>query len=171
MLSPNMLGVNGHQALPEASHGVNGHQALHQASPPVNSPVNTPVHTSLVNNPVNTPINFYVNTSEAAKTLEESLASSLNSSIREHLANTLDNLLQERLPRISKELSNNTIHLANNDENISILKEENLGLRLKVEGLLGEVQELTQRVNNQDKLIKNNTVMSVNPLTTSTKAI
>ena len=140
-----MLGVNGHQALPQASHGANGHQALHQASPLVYSPVNTPVHTSsLVNNPVNTPINSYVNTSEAVKTLEESLASSLNSSIREHLANTLDNLLQERLPRISKELSNNTLHLVNNDEEISILKEENLGLRLKVEGLLGEIQELTQ---------------------------
>ena len=162
MLSPNMPGVNGHQALPQGSHGVNGHQALHQASSPVNSPVNNLVHTSsLVNNPVNTPVNTPVNAivnSEDVKNLEVTLANALNSSIREHLSNTLDDLLQEKLPRISKELSNNTLLIANNDEEISFLKEENLGLRLKVEGLLGEVQELKHRVNNQDKLIKNNSL-------------
>ena len=149
MLSPNMPGVN-------------GHQALHQASSPVSSPVNNLVHTSsLVNNPANTPVNTPVNAivnSEDVKNLEVTLANALNSSIREHLSNTLDDLLQEKLPRISKELSNNTLLIANNDEEISFLKEENLGLRLKVEGLLGEVQELKHRVNNQDKLIKNNSL-------------
>ena len=182
MHSPIMLGANGHQALPQASHGANGHQALHQASPPVHSLVNTPVHvnnpvqspvntpvpvhnpvqspvntTVLVNNPVNNPVDTIVN-SEAVKTIEEAIANSLNSSIREHLSYTLDNLLQEKLPRISKELSNNTLHIANNDEEIAILKEENQSLRLKVEGLLGEVDELKHRVNNQDKLIKSNTL-------------
>ena len=136
MLSPNMPGVNGHQALPQGSHGVNGHQALHQASSPVNSPVNNLVHTSsLVNNPVNTPVNTPVNAivnSEDVKNLEVTLANALNSSIREHLSNTLDDLLQEKLPRISKELSNNTLLIANNDEEISFLKEENLRLQLKV---------------------------------------
>ena len=125
MLSPNMPGVNGHQALPQASHGANGHQALHQASSPVNSPVKNLVH---------------------------------NSPLDVHLSNSFDDLLQERLPKLSKQLSNNSLKLANNEEEISILKDENTNIRFKVEGLLGEVKELTQRVNNQDKLIKNNSM-------------
>ena len=126
------MGVNGHQALPQASHGGNGYQALHQASSTVNIHLNSLVHTSsLVNNPVNTPVQTPLNTivnSKDIKTFEETLANALNSSIREHLSNTLDDLLQEKLPRISKELSNNTLLIANNDEEISFLKEENLGL-------------------------------------------
>ena len=98
------------------------------------------------------------NQEEAVKCLQESLTNSLPQAIKEELSNTLDDVLQEILPKVHKELSNHDLHLVNNDEEISILKEENTNLKSQVEHLLTEVCDLHQKVNKLDKTLTNNSL-------------